>query len=116
MNADEMRQRTKQFALRTLKLCRALPRSLEADIVRRQMIRCSTSVGANYRAAQRARSKAEFRAKLGIVLEEADETCFWLELVIEDGMMARRRVDPLLQESNEIVAIIAAALRSSLRQ
>jgi four helix bundle protein len=85
-NDQDLRLRTKQFALRILRLYRALPAKEEARILGRQVLRSGTSVGANYRAACRARSKAEFIAKLGIVLEEADETVFWLELLLEGGI------------------------------
>lgn len=109
----DLRQRTKNFSLRVLKLCRALPQTPEGQAVRRQLVRCGTSVGANYRAAQRGRSKKEFTAKLGIVEEEADECCFWLEIIIEDGMLNPANVQPLLDEANEIVAIVVTAIRSS---
>lgn len=115
MDREEMEQRTKQFALRVLKLTRALPKSVQGRAVANQLVRCGTSVGANYRAAGRARSRAEFRAKLGIVLEEADESCFWLEIIVEDGMLPSGRVQLLLDEAKEIAAIIAASLRTSRR-
>jgi four helix bundle protein len=85
-NDQDLRLRTKQFALRILRLYRALPAKEEARILGRQVLRSGTSVGANYRAACRARSRAEFIAKLGIVLEEVDETVFWLELLLEGGI------------------------------
>ena len=86
MNEDELRKRTKQFALRIMKLVVALPNNTLGRAIGNQLVRCGTSVGANYRAACRGRSKAEFIAKLGIVLEEADESEFWLELIIDGGL------------------------------
>lgn len=84
-NADLLKDRTKQFALQVIRLCRTLPRSPESTIIARQLLRSSTSVGANYCAVCRARSTADFVSKLGIVLEEADETLFWIELLVESG-------------------------------
>jgi four helix bundle protein len=96
MNESELKQRTKQFALRVTKLVQALPKSVEGRAIGSQLMRCGTSVGANYRAACRARSKAEFIAKLGVVEEEADESAFWMELIIESGLIERKLVEPLL--------------------
>ena len=87
MDADELKQRTKQFALRVLKLVEALPNNLQGRAVGGQLVRAGTSVGSNYRAACRGRSRAEFAAKLGIVEEEADESAFWLELIIEGSLL-----------------------------
>ncbi len=109
MNEEELKKRTKQFALRIMKLVAALPKSIEGRVVGNQIIRSGTSVGANYRAACKGRSKAEFIAKLGIVEEEADESTYWMELIIEGGLLKKRIVQPLLDESNEIVAIMAAS-------
>ena len=105
----EMKERTKQFALRAMKVAAALPRSAAARIIRQQLVRSATSVGANYRAACRGRSKAEFIAKLGIVEEEADESAFWLEIIADSCLMPRKRVEPLYQEATELVAIMAAS-------
>jgi four helix bundle protein len=106
MDKQELQMRLKQYALRIIRLSRALPNSPEGWIVKKQIIRCGTSVGANYRAACRARSKAEFIAKLGIVIEEADESAWWLEIIIEAGLMKKNLVTSLLQETNEILAIM----------
>jgi four helix bundle protein len=106
----ELRARTKQFALRILRLYRALPAKEEARILGRQVLRSGTSVGANYRAACRARSRAEFIAKLGIVLEEADETVFWLELLLEGGIVKHEKLDALLKEAEELTAIFVTSL------
>ena len=91
MTERELLQRTKQFALRIFKLVGALPQTIQGRAVAGQLIRSGTSVAANYRAACRARSKAEFVAKLGIVEEEADETAFWLELIIETSLLSANR-------------------------
>lgn len=107
MNENEMKQRTKQFALRVMKLCRALPKTVDGKAVAGQLVRSGPSVGANYRAACRGRSKAEFIAKLGVVEEEADESAFWMELIIDGNLLPARRVQPLLQEAEELVRIIA---------
>src|SRR5512134_2610378 len=105
MDKDELRRRTKEFALRTMKLVDALPRSRSANAVANQLVRSGTSVASNYRAACRARSRAEFIAKIGVVEEEADESAFWLELVMDGALLAEKRVKPLWTEANELVAI-----------
>jgi len=109
MNEEELKKRTKQFALRIMKLVAALPKSIEGRVVGNQLIRSGTSVGANYRAACKGRSKAEFIAKLGIVEEEADESAYWMELIIEGDLLKEELVQPLLDEANEIAAIMAAS-------
>jgi len=108
-----MERRLKVFALRVLRLTRALPQTYQADVIGKQLFRCATSVASNYRAAGRGRSKAEFVAKLGIVEEEADESCFWLELVIDDGMLQVEQVQPLLGEASEICAMVVASRRAA---
>lgn len=108
-----MKDRTKKFALRVIKLVDALPRKGSADLVGRQILRSATSVGANYRASRRARSTAEFQAKLGIVEEEADESAYWLELIAESGLMKGPKVAPLLAEADEITAIIVSSIKTS---
>ncbi len=113
MDERELKERTKQFALRVIKLVRALPRSREGDVIGRQLLRSATSVGANYRAACRARSKAEFIAKLGTVEEEADESAFWLELVCESSLIKRELVEPLRREAEELVAIMTSSRKSA---
>jgi four helix bundle protein len=106
---EELRQRTKQFALRIVRLFQALPRSDEARVLGKQVLRSGTSLAANYRAVCRARSKAEFISKLGTVIEEADETVFWLELLIETGLVPRARLSSLLAEANELLAIFVSS-------
>jgi four helix bundle protein len=113
---EELRGRTKKFALRILRLFRALPRTAEAQVLGKQLLRSGTSVGANYRAAGRSRSKAEFIAKIGIVLEEADETVFWLELLRDGGIMDAKLLESLISEANELAAIFAAAQRTARNQ
>ena len=105
----DLKARTKQFALRVMKLVEALPRTIQGRAIANQIIRSSTSVAANCRAACRARSRAEFIAKIGVVEEEADETCFWLELIIDSGLLTEATVNPLFSEANELVAIMAAS-------
>jgi len=115
VNEAELKQRTKEFALRVLRLTRALPKSVEGRAIAGQLVRCGTSAAANYRAACRARSKKEFLAKLGIVEEEADETAFWLEVVIEDNMISGTRVRPLLEEAYALTKIMVSSRKTGAR-
>jgi four helix bundle protein len=110
---EELRNRTKRFALRIIRLFRHLPRTTEAQVLGKQLLRSGTSVGANYRAAGRARSKAEFVAKMGIVVEEADETVFWIECLMESGILKSDLLTDLLSEANELLAIFAASQRTA---
>ncbi len=107
--------RTKQFALRIMKLVGALPKNVQGRAIANQLMRSGTSVAANYRAACRARSKLEFVAKLGTVEEEADESGFWLELIIEGDLLSAQLVHPLLIEATELVAITAASKKTASR-
>jgi four helix bundle protein len=113
MTPDELKARTKQFALRIIKLVGALPKTIEGRAIANQLVRCGTSVAANYRATCRARSRSEFVAKMGVVLEEADETQLWLELIIEGKLLPSKRVDSLLKETSELVAIFVASRKSA---
>jgi len=115
MTERELLERTKQFALRVFKLVGVLPQTIQGRVVAAQLLRSGTSVAANYRAACRARSKPEFIAKLGIVEEEADESAFWLELIIETGLLNPRKVTPLLAEAGEIVAMMASSKKTSAK-
>jgi four helix bundle protein len=108
MTPDELRARTKSFALRVVKLYRSLPRSADAQVMGKQLLRCGTSVAANNRASCRARSKAEFAARIGVVVEEADESGFWLEMLAEAGIVRMALLKELLQESKELTAIFTA--------
>ena len=107
---EELRARTKRFAIRIVRLFKSLPKSDEARIIGKQLLRAGTAVAANYRAVCRARSKAEFISKMGIVVEEADETVFWLELLVETSIVLETRLKDLLTEANELLAIFAASL------
>ena len=107
--AEQLKERTKQFAIRIVNLFRSLPKTEEARVLGRQVLRSGTGVGANYRAVCRARSRPEFIAKLGVVLEEADETVFWLELLIETGIVQRSRLELLLTEANELTSIFVVS-------
>jgi four helix bundle protein len=111
--ATELKQRTKQFAIRIVTIFRSLPHSPDAQTLGKQLLRSGTSVGANYRAVCRARSQTEFIARMGIVVEEADETVFWLELLSETGVVRPERTQDLLNEANELVKIFGASLRTS---
>lgn len=108
MTQQEMKNRTKEYAKRIIKLCRALPNGPENRRMSDQLFRAGTSVGANYRAACRARSKAEFISKLGVVLEEADESVYWLEIITETRQVGPSLVQSLIKEGNEIVAILVS--------
>ena len=111
--AESMKERTKQFAIHAIRLCRALPKSSESTIISRQLMRSATSVGANYRAVCRARSTADFISKLGVVLEEADESLFWIDLLVDTGITNAERIRALSIEANELVAIFVASLRTA---
>ncbi|HTC94353.1 MAG TPA: four helix bundle protein [Terriglobales bacterium] len=115
---EELKLRTKRFALRIVRLYRSLPKrslpkSTDAQVIGKQALRSGTSVAANYCAVCRARSKPEFAAKMGIVVEEADETVFWLELLVEAAIVSKDKLNDLLLEANELLAIFAASLRTA---
>jgi four helix bundle protein len=110
---EELRARTKQFAIRIVRLFRSLPKNDEARIMGKQLLRAGTSVAANYRAVCRARSRAEFISKIGVAVEEADETVFWLEILVETGIVPKARMEKLLAEANELLAILAASQRTA---
>jgi four helix bundle protein len=109
----ELKKRTKVFGLRVMKLIGALPNDSVGRAIGSQLIRSGTSVGANYRAACRARSKAEFVAKLGIVIEEADESGYWMELIIEGELLPAAKVESLMDEANQLTAIMVASRKSA---
>lgn len=115
MTESELKNRTKQFALRVIKLVNSLPNTAAGRAIGSQLVRSGTSVAANYRAACRGRSKAEFIAKLGTVEEESDECCLWLELIIESKLMEEKLVASLLKEADELTAIFVAS-RISAKQ
>ena len=113
MNPEELRERTKQFAHRCVKLAVALPNGPLNNHIRGQLIRCSTSVASNYRATCLAQSKAHFVSKLSIVLEEADESAFWLEFIIDESLLDRPRVTPLWTEAEELTKILIAGRKTA---
>jgi len=110
---QDLRFRTKRFAIDCWKLCKNIPKSREYDAWARQLIRCSSSVGANYRASQRAKSTADFINKLKIVEEEADEAIYWLELFQEVLIPNPREIKPLIKEGNELLAIVVASIKTA---
>jgi four helix bundle protein len=111
--SEQLRERTKNFALRTVKLFRALPKSTEAQIIGKQLLRSGTSVAANYRATCRARSRAEFVAKLGVVLEEVDECVLWIEMLIDLAIIKKERTAQLLDEARQLTAIFTASRQTA---
>ena len=113
MNSEELKDRTKQFAHRCVKLALSLPKTQLGSHIAGQLIRCSTSVAANYRASCVAQSKASFVSKLSIVLEEADESSFWLEFIIDEQLLKKSLVETLLKEANELTAIFFSSRRTA---
>jgi four helix bundle protein len=113
---DEFKQRTKLFALRVIKLFRALPKTIEAQIIGKQLLRSASSVAANYRAACRARSNAEYHSKISIVIEETDETMFWLELLWEAEIIKQELLQNLYQENEEILKILVVSRKNSKKE
>ena len=113
MTKDELCGRTKRFALDIMILIDELPKTLSGRAVGGQLVRCATSVAANYRAACRSRSRNEFIAKIGVVEEEADESAFWLEIIIEGDLLPKQRVQTLLNESIELTKIMASSRKTA---
>lgn len=113
MTSEELKKRTKLFSINIIHLARTLPKNDEGYIIKKQIIRCATSAAANYRSACRARSGADFISKISIVEEEADETCFWLEILEESGMMHKNEVAKLYDESCQLTAIFSASRKTS---
>jgi len=113
MTREEMKQRTKVFANRIVKLCSALPNNWVAQTLGKQLLRCGTSVGANYRAVCRAKSNADFINKLRIVEEECDESLFWMELLVENNLIKETKLRDLMTEANEILAIVVASAKTA---
>jgi four helix bundle protein len=112
MNPEELKERTKEFSLRIVKLYDVLAKTRKGEIIGNQLLRAGTSVGANYRAACRAKSDADFIYKIEIVEEEADESAFWLELISESNIMEKERLESLLKEANELTAIFTSSGRT----
>jgi four helix bundle protein len=115
MTPKDLRARTKKFAVDVIHLCREMPPTIDGKEIGRQLLRAGTSVAANYRGACRGRSHAEFVAKLGIVLEESDETLFWLEIIVESNLKPVARVEKLMNEAGQLTAIFAASLKTAKR-
>ena len=113
MDKTQFKTRTKTYALQAIELVEALPHTRTADVLGRQLLRSATSVGANYRAACRAKSPADFISKMGTVEEEADESLFWLELLVESGLLKPDRASHLMAESNELIAMTVASIRTT---
>ena len=111
MGGKELRGRTKQFALRIIRLFTALPKTTESQVIGKQLLRSGTSVAANYREACRARSDAEFISKLGIVEQELDETSLWLELLMEAGIVTEDRLNLLIGETDELLRIVVSSIK-----
>src|SRR4029077_3488290 len=109
----QLRTRAKAFALRVIRMSQALPRTREANVISQQILRSATGMAANYRAAGRSRSKTEFVAKIGVVIEEADETVFWLEMLADSGLVKPAKLESIQAEANELLAIFAASRRTA---
>jgi four helix bundle protein len=113
MDAEELKKRTKRFGLDIIKLIESLPSTQAGRVIGSQLLRSALSVGANYRAACRGRSKADFISKIGITIEEADESQHWMEMLAEAGIVPSEKLKPLMQESNELVAILTASAKTA---
>ena len=116
MTPEQMKGRTQQFALRAIRRAEALPRGRTSEVIARQLVRSGTSVGANYRAACRAKSQADFVSKMHIVEEETDESIYWMELLIEAKLVNKDRLRPLMKEANELWAIAVASINTVRRK
>ena len=108
-----LRDRSKKFAIQVVELFRSLPKTDEAKVIGKQLLRSATSVAANYRAVCRSRSRVEFISRMGIVVEEADETVFWLEMLEETRIVGKEKIESVLVEANELLAIFAASQRTA---
>lgn len=113
---EQLRPRTKQLALRAIRVVGSLPKTIEAGVIGKQLLRSALSVGANYRAACRARYRAEFVSKMGIVEEEADEVQYWMEILSEAGLLKKERLAPLMKEASEIAAMVVASIKTARKQ
>jgi four helix bundle protein len=116
MSVSDLKLRTKEFTLRVVRLVESLPAGKTSDVIGRQLLRSGTSVGANYRAACRGRSPAEFIAKMGIVEEECDECIYWMEILAESGLMSADRIADLMSEANELLAITIASIKTARKR
>jgi len=113
MNADDLKDRIKDFSHRCVKLALALPKTVLGNHIKGQLIKCSTSAAANYWAACISQSKPDFIAKLSIVIEETDETCFWMQFIIDEKLLKEQRVCPLLQEGRELTSIFVSSRKTA---
>jgi four helix bundle protein len=113
MNSDDLKQSTKAFALRIIRLVESLPPGKVADLIGKQLVKCGTSVGANYRASCHAKSQADFIAKMGIVEEEADESIYWMEALVESGLMRKERIEDLMDEADQLVSIFVSSINTA---
>jgi four helix bundle protein len=113
VNSEELKARTRDFGIRVIRLVEALPKSQSAGVIGRQLLRSGTSVGANHRSACRARSRPDFISKVGIAIEEADESLYWMEILIQAGIMGKNTLVPLMQEGNELIAILTASVKTA---
>jgi four helix bundle protein len=113
MNPEDMKKRTRAFALRIIRLAESLPNTPTAKVIKNQMLRCGSSVGANYRAACRAKSKPDFVSKMGTVEEEADESIYWMELLIDAEIVTRSRIADLLDEADQILSIVISSIKTA---
>jgi four helix bundle protein len=116
MNSDELKKRTKAFALSVIRLVESLPRGRTADVIGRQLLRSGTSVGANYRSACRAKSTADFISKMGTVEEETDESLYWMELLIEADIVESVKLESLMNEANELLAITVSSIKTAKKK
>jgi len=113
MSERDLKIRTRHFALRIIRLCESLPKGRTSDTIARQLVSCGTSVGANYRAACRGKSKADFISKMGIVEEECDESIYWMELLIEAGIIEENKIKDLMDEANQILSIVVSSIKTA---
>jgi len=116
MTRTEFRTRTFQFGIRCIRLAESLPQTAVTHVIARQLIRAASSVGANYRAAIRSRSRADFVAKMGIVEEECDETVYWIEVLLEFALIAEKRTKELQQEASEILAVTISSIKTARKR
>lgn len=115
MKSGDLKGRTKQFALRAINLTEALPRTRAGDVIGHQLLRSGTSVGGNYRSACRARSKSDFISKIGISIEEADESLHWMELIVEAKLLNETRLHEIMKEADDLIAILTASSKTAQR-
>lgn len=113
MASDQFKKRTFEFGIRCVRLVEALPKTMTAQTIGKQLLRAGTSVGANYRAAVRGRSRADFVSRMGIVEEECDESLHWIDVLVELGLVSQKRVEELRREADEIIAIAVSSIKTA---